>query len=39
MLNDILAVGVLAAFVIVIATILGAVEGLRKVFGLGRRRG
>ena len=31
MLNDIMAVGVVAAVVVVVATILGAVELLRKV--------
>ena len=33
MLNDLLAVGVVVVIVVVIATILGAVELLRKVFG------
>jgi len=32
-LNDLLAVGVVVVIVVVIATILGAVELLRKVFG------
>ena len=33
MLSDLLAVGVVVVIVVVIATILGAVELLRKVFG------
>ena len=33
MLNDLLAVGVVVVIVVVIATILGVVELLRKVFG------
>ena len=33
MLNDLLAVGVVVVIVVVIATILGAVELLRKVLG------
>ncbi len=33
MLNNLLAVGVVVVIVVVIATILGAVELLRKVFG------
>ena len=33
MLNDIMAVGVVVAVVVVIATILGAVELVRKVLG------
>lgn len=33
MLNDIMAVGVVVAVVVVVATILGAVEFVRKVLG------
>ncbi len=33
MLNDIMAVGVVVAVVVVVATILGAVELVRKVLG------